>query len=439
MYNIFAQTLTGEVAMSTTIISRKKGSVTLQIQVEFSNSMLKSEEAILKALNEAGNIATGEALKQFDTDGSEIEVEGRKWTSKGHEPKFYQTPYGEKSVERHVYQSSKGGHTYCPLEAAARIVVTSTPRFAKMVSNKYATMPSTRVSQDLSDNHDRNVARSYLQNLSEAVGQMAQTVESRWSYALPKLSTTVETISIGVDGANILLSQEGYREMMVGTIAFYDKEGERLHTIYQASRPEYGKATFWQRMLQEIQEVKKRYPKANYVGIADGAKDNWSFLEPHTSTQILDFYHTTGYLEAVAPAAHPSNPESRQTWLDEQCHKLKHVEQSAVQILTEIKTFRSKKVNKEVNEKLENAITYFENHVHQMDYAQAIRNHLPIGSGVTEAACKTIVKQRLCQSGMRWKEIGASIVLGLRTLVLTKERFSQFWNKINRYGLPQDG
>jgi len=52
-----------------------------------------------------------------------------------------------------------------------------------------------------------------------------------------------------------------------------------------------------------------------------------------------------------------------------------------------------------------------------MDYAQFIRNNLPIGSGI--AACKTIVKQRLCQSGMRWKELGASIVLGLRTLVLT--------------------
>ncbi len=424
--------------MSTTIISRDKDSITLQVTVEFSNSMLKSEEAILEALNEAGTVATGEALKQFDTDGSDIEIGGRKYTSKGCDPKAYQTPYGEINVERHVYQSSEGGKTYCPLEVDTRIVVTSTPRFSKIVSNKYATMPSTRVSNDLADNHGRNVARSYLQNLSEAVGQIAQTVEDQRHYALPGLSSEVETVSIGVDGANLLLCQEGYRETMVGTISFYDKEGERLHTIYQAATPEYGKATFWQRMTGEIQDVKKRYPKANYVGIADGAKDNWSFLEQHTSTQILDFYHTTGYLEAVAPAAHPRNKELRQTWLDEQCHKLKHVENGASQILTEIKTFRQKKLGKEVKEKLESAITYFQNHLHQMDYAQSVINHFPIGSGVTEAACKTIVKQRLCQSGMRWKEIGASIVLGLRTLVLTKERFSQFWNKINQYGLPQE-
>ncbi len=42
--------------------------------------MLKSEEAILEALNEAGTIATEEALKQFDTDGNEIEVNGQKYT-----------------------------------------------------------------------------------------------------------------------------------------------------------------------------------------------------------------------------------------------------------------------------------------------------------------------------------------------------------------------
>jgi len=67
--------------MSTTIISRDKDSVTLIVPVEFSNSMLKSEDAILEALNEAGTVATEFAVKQFDTDGSEIEIDGRKYTT----------------------------------------------------------------------------------------------------------------------------------------------------------------------------------------------------------------------------------------------------------------------------------------------------------------------------------------------------------------------
>ena len=70
--------------------------------------------------------------------------------------------------------------------------------------------------------------------------------------------------------------------------------------------------------------------------------------------------------------------------------------------------------------------------VHSLNRAK----RYPIGSEVTEAACKTLVKQRLCQSGTRWMEKGASMVISLRSLVLTKERRAQFWNKIDRYGFP---
>jgi hypothetical protein len=69
-----------------------------------------------------------------------------------------------------------------------------------------------------------------------------------------------------------------------------------------------------------------------------------------------------------------------------------------------------------------------------MHYAEALADHLPIGSGVTEAACKVLVKARLCSSGMKWKRTGAEIVLSLRALTHTKGRWSQFWAKINRYG-----
>ena len=71
-----------------------------------------------------------------------------------------------------------------------------------------------------------------------------------------------------------------------------------------------------------------------------------------------------------------------------------------------------------------------------MTYAQNTKNNFPIGSGVTEAACKTLVKQRLCNSGMRWKEKGAAAVLSLRGLAHTDCRWEQFWGKIDQYGYP---
>jgi hypothetical protein len=134
----------------------------------------------LNTLNEAGCIATGEALKRFDTEGSAILIGGMKWTSKDEEPNYYQTPYGEVEVLCHVYQTSAGGKTFCPLERDARIVVTSTPRFAKVVAHKFACGGSTQVESDLAENHGRRVARSYLQNLAEAVGSIVQAKEETW-------------------------------------------------------------------------------------------------------------------------------------------------------------------------------------------------------------------------------------------------------------------
>ena len=71
-----------------------------------------------------------------------------------------------------------------------------------------------------------------------------------------------------------------------------------------------------------------------------------------------------------------------------------------------------------------------------MNYAELVAANVPIGSGVTEAACKVLVKQRLCGSGMRWKERGAAAVLSVRCLTYTPERWGQFWARIDRSGFP---
>jgi hypothetical protein len=90
------------------------------------------------------------------------------------------------------------------------------------------------------------------------------------------------------------------------------------------------------------------------------------------------------------------------------------------------------------NEDVQRAITYFTNQsgAGRMDYAPRVAAHEPIGSGVTEAACKVIVKQRLCGSGMKWKEPGAAAVLSVRCLTYTTGRWDQFWSKIDQHGFP---
>lgn len=422
--------------MSATIVERQESSVTIQVQIRLSRSMLDTEEAIQAALNQAGVLATGEALKQFDTDGSPLALGATRWTSKGQEPKTYQTPYGEASVARHVYQTGEGGTTFCPLERDARIVLTSSPRFAKQVSNKYGEGPGARVVKDLAENHGRSVTLAFVQDTAAAVAAVVQAKEEQWHYATPKLPEPICTIGVGVDGTCMFVVEDGPRQAMVASISLYDKEGERQHTIYLAATPEYGKATFYQRVAREIEHVKQLYPQAHRTGVADGSEDNWTFLRQYTQDECVDFYHATSYLYWVAKAAHPRSPEARQAWLDDRCHKLKHEKGYAKKLLEEMQGLPVEGLSEIAREQLEKAKTYFTNHHEQMKYAERLEANLPIGSGVTEAACKTIVKMRMCRGGAKWKERGAAVVLSLRTLIYTEGRWDQFWAKVDRYGFP---
>src|SRR4028118_969866 len=173
--------------MSASIITRSQTSFTVQVEFPYGSSMLDFEQVIQERLNQAGVVATQEALQQFDTDGSPITVGSIKFTSKGQLPKEYQTPYGVATVARHVYQGAQGGRTYCPLDRDARIVVSSTPRFARMIAHKYAEFGAARVLEDLAENHGRRVAKAFVQDVSDAVASVALAKEEAWEYELPEL------------------------------------------------------------------------------------------------------------------------------------------------------------------------------------------------------------------------------------------------------------
>ena len=154
--------------------------------------------------------------------------------------------------------------------------------------------------EDLRENHGRTVARSFVQNVADAVAAVASAKEEDWGFALPKPEEPVATVTIGMDGTCLLMCEGGWRETMVGTIGLYDRAGDRQHTIYLAATPEYGKATFLDRMEREVERVKAAYPQARYVGLADGARGNWEFLGRHTDVQVIDFWHAAEYLSDAA-------------------------------------------------------------------------------------------------------------------------------------------
>jgi hypothetical protein len=231
----------------------------------------------------------------------------------------------------------------------------------------------------------------------------------------------------------MLLREDGWRQAMVGSISLYDGEGERMHTAYIAGAPEYGKGKFFTDFTNEIESIKKTYQGKKYVGVADGAADNWKFLQPLVDTQVLDFYHASEYLTKVSNAAFKQKLE-RKEWLKQSCHLLKHEKDGAKLLLEVMKNLTKKKISQAKKEEIETAITYFTNHLHQMNYSSFLSENIPIGSGVIEAACKVIIKQRMCNSGMRWTDEGAKNILVLRCFNETDGKWKQFWDKIAKMG-----
>lgn len=325
-----------------------------------------------------------------------------------------------------MYQGSQGGKIYVPLEADARVIGGNcTPYLSKMVSWKYAQLPASRVREDMSMHHHRGISRKLVQKIGTEVGLIAWDKEMEWSYDLPELKEVVKCVAISRDGTTTPIIGQGYRETMCGTISLYNKRGDRLHTIYKACAPEKGKEGFDRVMDKEVEEIIALFPSVKRVGLADGAANNWTYLNECTDEQILDFFHATEHLSEVSMMME-STEERRKKWLDDACHDLKHRPKGAVFLLREFHV-KQKEYGTQVPQVLLDNITYFSNNLKRMDYYRFLKCGFPIGSGVTEAACKVVAKQRLSGSGMRWHLHKVQDMLMTRELICTKGRWEQFW------------
>ena len=225
------------------------------------------------------------------------------------------------------------------------------------------------------------------------------------------------------------MGESNWREAMCGTFSLYDKNGDRMQTIYIANAPEYGKKSFKKRFDKEVVAIKKKFPKAKIIGVADGAKENWSILQKYTASNTLDYYHATEYLSKASRGIYPRSKDKRKVWFEKACHTLKNVQGGATSLLEEIKRLKNKKLSVGIKDGVEATISYFTNNLKRMNYKESMDKNLPIGSGVTESACKIIVKQRVCVSGANWSEYGAKKFLPVRAICLSDSRWNQAWNK----------
>jgi hypothetical protein len=232
----------------------------------------------------------------------------------------------------------------------------------------------------------------------------------------------------------------GYQEVGCATVSYYDRHGERLCTRRMARMPETNKATLKKQLTAEVMGALIQRPDLQVVKVADGAPDNWSYLGETLplGVEVLDFYHAAEHLGAALAAAYGEGTPTYQERVETLRVVLRDEPHGVDKVMGALGRLRTRYPRRQAIHK---ALAYFREHRHRMPYADLRAQNLPIGSGVVEAACKTLVSQRLKRSGMRWRHTGGQAILTFRALCQSG-RFERAWPLlIKRYqrdvSLPQ--
>ena len=138
--------------------------------------------------------------------------------------------------------------------------------------------------------------------------------------------------------------------------------------------------------------------------------------------EILDCSHASEHLAEVARLAFPACPLRRQTWLAAVRHRVRH--EGPPPVLRALARLRPPTPT--AADTVRKALDYVTTPAARMAYPYFAAQGWPIGSGLVESACKSVVQQRQVQAGMRWGQPGSQQIATLRALEQSG-RWAAFW------------
>jgi len=401
-------------------------------------------------------------LARYDVAAEQIEVAGVVYHPVLTATETYLSAAGPVRVERHLYRPmGRNAKSICPLELRAGIVAGYwTPRAARQGAFVMAHMTSGEAEALFDELGAMHPSRSSLDRLPRDLSAQWEVHRQEWEAALREQETVAPeaaVLALSVDGVMVALKSQaqqraakrcapgkhasgpaGHREVGCGTLSLYDGAGERRDTVRYARMPEHKKVTVQQQIQAETQAICALRPDLRRVHLADGAEGNWQLLAEVEATlglsaeawiEIVDFYHACDHLKNGCDAVWgESTPRSQAEFLRLKT-LLKEEDGGADRILRTFKHHASRSRGNR-QRRIQTELTYFRKQRTRMDYADYQRQHLPIGSGVVEAACKTLVTQRLKGSGMAWSPAGGQAILTLRSLIQSN-RWPRAWAQLS--------
>jgi len=360
--------------------------------------------------------------------------------------------FGNIVLYRFGFRSWEAGEgSLFPLEMLLGLHKSATPGLVDWIGRHIATAGSNQAAVIELLRTDCGVTmgvkrlRQCVEQLSESMEEFRQ--EHQADVLLEALKQAADSsgsrkpvLAVGRDGITLREYKHcAYQVATTGTVSIYDRSGKRLTTVYLAYPPESGQASMDQMLTGLLREVLERYsgPLPRLAYVTDSGSSETGYFErvlrrmdhPLTGkrlkwTRVADYYHASERIWTMAEVLFGKGTREANAWARRMLKCLKKPS-GASRVLHSAATHfhsrqrQSRKLSKKKQETYWLAYRYIQSRTKIMRYSDYTSLHIPLGSGVTEAACKTVFTQRLKNSGMRWSATGARTILTLRTILLS--------------------
>jgi hypothetical protein len=364
------------------------------------------------------------------------------------------TLFGTVTLWRHLYQPIHGaGRALFPLEIRLGLAARcATPALAERIAA--AAVDSTQEALRVALRRDYAVALS-VQSLRRVIAatceamaphahaaQVAQVLVYL-GQAQASRGSRKPVPALGRDGVFVpIRGEDQYREAATATPSVYDRAGRRLGTVYLGQMPESGQGALSRRVTRLITDVLAQWtgplprlayvtdaghhPTEYYRGVLRRMRHPCRPAESLHWEWVLDYYHASGRIYELAAALY-RDPGRARSWARKMCRWLKVKPHAIYRVLHSAAAIRSRRLVVGKSKAYRAAYNYLRDRMAQLDYVRYRRDHLPIGSGVTEAACRTVFARRLKRSGMSWGVEGGQWIVDLRVIQL-----SGVWDEVHR-------
>ena len=359
------------------------------------------------------------------------------------------TLFGVIELRRYVYEATEPGEPCLfPLEMQLGIEAgLATPALAERVGLWSAEHEQEQVRDLLRQEHNVSWSVTSLRKLTASL--RAGLASFREPAQLARLLELLEkaerskgrhrpVLAAGRDGIHVPLRDEGYHEAATATVSVLDRRGKRLGTVYLGQMPESGQGTLSAQLTSLLTKVLAAWhaqgrkpprlayvtdggdhPKKYYRRVLRRLADPWRPGQTLAWPWLVDFWHACTYVHHLAEGLFGAGAQAEK-WFAKWRRWLRDRQQGVANVLrSAMWHYNHHKLTKAGNQMFWKGYRYLRKHAPWMKYTAQRRHGLPIGSGVTEAACKTVFAERLKRSGMTWGRAGGQVIVDLRVLVLS--------------------